>query len=556
MALLSLVLTTLLAAAPCYANTGCPSSLPSTPSVTTRHGTLLGGKCNTTDVNFFLSIPYANPPKRFHAPAPYTEVFNKRNATVAAPACPQFGTTFIETGAQSEDCLFLDIWVPEHKPHESKLPVKIWIFGGSNEAGGISNAMYTGCYAAENAIQVNVNYRVGPLGFLAADKAGIGGNFGIQDQLLALKWIKDNIKSFGGDPDKMVLFGQSAGAFNTFAIATMDEAPSLINAAIMESGGGSDFASVAEAQPWNDLFLTGLGCQPSDFSCINSKSVAEMQKAILQMPAGVGPTIGSPISHLGRGFSWGPLVDGKVIPKAPASAGVKVPSVFGSTTSEGMLFVLATYSQNLTKQTQDTYDDFLGYQFGPLASRVNSTYPLSKFPPTASVPNSADAAIGAIYTDYAFKCTTHRGLQKGIANRVPVFAYSFARVPSCTWMTSVPDVPFVHSFLGATHTAELPFVFGVLDGLPAPGGNCSSTADDLQVSKQIISSWDSMAAVASPGAHWPRYSGGSQGSEAMGMLYLANETVVGEIDYSVCSFWDEIREELLALQAHGKVSGP
>lgn len=102
MALLSLVLATLLAAAPCYANTGC-SSLSSTPSVTTRHGTLLGGKCNTTNVNFFLSIPYANSPKRFHAPTPYAGVFNKRNATVPAPACPQFGTTFIETGLQSED---------------------------------------------------------------------------------------------------------------------------------------------------------------------------------------------------------------------------------------------------------------------------------------------------------------------------------------------------------------------------------------------------------------------------------------------------------------------
>lgn len=102
MALLSVVLATLLASAPCYAK-GCPSSLPSAPSVTTRHGTLQGGKCNTTDVNFFLSIPYANPPKRFHAPAPYTRIFNKRNATVPAPACPQFGTTFIETEAQSED---------------------------------------------------------------------------------------------------------------------------------------------------------------------------------------------------------------------------------------------------------------------------------------------------------------------------------------------------------------------------------------------------------------------------------------------------------------------
>lgn len=102
--------------------------------------------------------------------------------------------------------LFLDIFVPAHKPHKSKLPVKIWIYGGSNEAGGISNAMYTGCYAAENVIQVNINYRQGPLGFLAVQKAGINGNFGIQDQLLALKWIKANIESFGGDP---VRFSQS-----------------------------------------------------------------------------------------------------------------------------------------------------------------------------------------------------------------------------------------------------------------------------------------------------------------------------------------------------------
>jgi carboxylesterase type B len=193
----------------------------------------------------------------------------------------------------------------------------------------------------------------------------------------------------------------------------------------------------------------------------------------------------------------------------------------------------------------------LNYQFGPLASRVNSTYPLSKFPPTASVPNSADAAINAVYTDYSYKCTAYRGLQKGIANRVPVYTYFFAHTPSCTWMTSVPDSPFVHSFLGATHTAELPFVFGVLDGLPAPGGNCTSTSAELQLSKQIISSWDSMAAVASPG--WPRYLGPGKGN-GLGMMYLENNTIVSEVDYSICPFWDEIRDELLALRAQGKVT--
>lgn len=94
----------------------------------------------------------------------------------------------------------MNLWTPESATPDSNLPVKVWLYGGSNEAGGISDPTYDGCYSAEDSIVVSINYRLGPLGFLALSDLGLRGNYGIQDQLLGLKWVQDNIKSFGGDP--------------------------------------------------------------------------------------------------------------------------------------------------------------------------------------------------------------------------------------------------------------------------------------------------------------------------------------------------------------------
>jgi carboxylesterase type B len=97
--------------------------------------------------------------------------------------------------------LYLDVWTPPNTTSTSGLPVKVWLYGGNNDAGGISNPLYDGCkLAMHDAILVSINFRVGPLGFLAIDSAGIDGNFGLQDILLGLRWVKSNIVSFGGDP--------------------------------------------------------------------------------------------------------------------------------------------------------------------------------------------------------------------------------------------------------------------------------------------------------------------------------------------------------------------
>lgn len=126
--------------------------------------------------------------------------------------------------------------------------------------------MYNGCNLAEDAIVVAFNYRVGPLGFLGLAKAGIQGNMAIQDHLEALRWVKSNIAAFGGDPKKIMLFGESAGADNTFVVSTLPIVKTLISAAVMESGGGVDMIPFDIAQYSGSSFAKTLGCKSTDVS--------------------------------------------------------------------------------------------------------------------------------------------------------------------------------------------------------------------------------------------------------------------------------------------------
>ena len=175
------------------------------PSVTLSAGVVQGAECSN-GAAAYLNIPFAQPPigaLRFTSPQAYNESYpsGTLDATTPGPACIQFGdSAFVESGPASEDCLHLDVWVPPNANKSSALPVKIWIYGGGEQDGGISNALYNGCnVAADGAILVSINYRLGSLGFLALDSAGIDGNFGIQDILLGLQWVQSNIAAFGGD---------------------------------------------------------------------------------------------------------------------------------------------------------------------------------------------------------------------------------------------------------------------------------------------------------------------------------------------------------------------
>ena len=149
----------------------------------------------------------------------------------------------------------------------SNLPVRVWLYGGSDLAGGISDPLYDGCNVPQtDTIMVSVNYRLGPLGFLALPGTDVKGNQAIQDIKMALEWVQANIAAFGGNPKKVVLHGQSAGAINTFTIATQDDAPRLMSAAIMQSGGGRTLQYPKSMMQLGESFAESLNCSVEDVS--------------------------------------------------------------------------------------------------------------------------------------------------------------------------------------------------------------------------------------------------------------------------------------------------
>ncbi|RYP93075.1 hypothetical protein DL770_000821 [Monosporascus sp. CRB-9-2] len=531
--------------------------------VQTRNVPIQGGKCESTEVNYFFSIPYAKPPVgelRYAPPQPPSVSFRGvTNATKPTPSCIQFGTQFAETGSQSEDCLYLNIWAPASATPESNLPVKVWLYGGSNEGGGVSNPTYDGCYSALDSVVVSINYRLGPLGFLALSDLGLTGNYGIMDQKLGLEWVQENIRSFGGDPvsfpvlpkstdmyaslyaddtylkTKVLLFGESAGAVDGFVLATLPEATALMRAAALESGGGRDLATVADAQVFQKMFLDKLNCSTPDLACLQAASPTELQAAFQTMPAEPVIGIASALNRNGSRSAWGPLVDEAVIPKQPSAVGLQVPSIIGSNSDEGTFFVLGRYGEAASTLTQSDYDEFLTFNFGPLASRVNETFSLDTV-----FNGSVAAALVYITTDMSYKCPAHRALLRANGKDIPVWSYRFAHAPSCPWFAAIPEEYL--SFLGATHTSEIPFVFNMTHNMPPPEGNCTFSEAEQEIARTMSRAWTNMAEFGTPDddtGTWPAWTA----DKSMGVKFKDGSEVT-VVEYESCAFWNEINDAL------------
>ncbi len=366
-------------------------------------------------------------------------------------------------------------------------------------------------------IQVSINYRLGPLGFLALESLGLTGNYAVEDQLLGLQWIQENIASFGGDPTKVMLFGQSAGGTASLIISTLQNANLLIRSVILESWANNLLPTLAGAEAVNAAFVQGLNCSLTDLACVRSAPLAAMVTLMTKS-----------VDVLGLIF-LGPVVDETVIPVQPVDAGIKVPAVIGSTTSEGTIFVLESYSSRLLELNETDYDAFLFSLFGNVAVQVNQTYPLSDF---ASSQAPVFSAMSTVFTHYGIRCPARQAL-RAASQGVPVWTYSFGHVPTCPWYTSLPAQAL--GLLGATHTSEIPFVMGQVDSLPRPGGECNFTTAEKALSATMLASWRSMAETGSPGGDWPQYAtNGSLG------VNIGDTFVVGEVDYSMCDFWDNL----------------
>ena len=240
-----------------------------------------------------------------------------------------------------------------------------------------------------------------------------------------------------------------------------------------------------------------------------------------------------------------PYVDGVTIPAQPWSIGPKVPMIFGSNANEGALFALGTYDSATISEAN--YTSFLAENFGPAASIVAKEYPLT-LPAFNSTGFPEFAAISTIITEAQFRCPAYQAMLKAQSNNIPVYTYLNSHTPHCQWLSTLPAaaIPYV----GATHTSDIPYIFGNGVGLPLPSGNCSFTAAEDAISESLIAAWTAMAVSGNPsvqgGLQWPQWNN----TASLG-VNIVNTTTVGVVDYSQCAFWDMIDNLYLNFTSSG-----
>lgn len=426
--------------------------------------------------------------------------------------------------------------------------MRVWIYGGSDATGSISDPVYDGCNVpSTGAIMVSLNYRLGPLGFLAVPDAGIAGNQGIQDILLGLQWVKDNIAAFGGDLGKVLLHGQSAGAVNVFTIASLPRAKTLIRAAIMQSGGGREAPLAKVAHDLGSNFAQAMGC--NNKSCLQSAMIESYINVSATLPLLNSNPLPAVSLSSPNGFFYAPFVDGKIVPHQPSEGGVQVPAIFGSNSLEGSLFALQQFFNGTALNVDASdYDLFLLSNFGEtFVSTIKQYYPLSDF---SQYPYPALVAISYVESEATYRCPAYRGLRIAAQNGVPVWNYYFDHAPKCSWEPGIPQAAV--PLLRAAHTAEIPFVFGDTTHLPLPNGTCNMTADEVAISHFLNGAWTHVARSATPGDNktWPQYT-----TKQPNGLLIQNKTSTYAVNETKCKLWDKIAAFQYALAKNGTLGG-
>ena len=470
------------------------------PLVRTSAGTLKG--TTEGEVSSFKGIPYAAAPvgaNRWRMPQPFPAWQGERAATAFGADCAQMG--WPRNGKElskssSEDCLFLNVWKPSNAAPGAKLPVMVWIHGGGFVAGSGAQPNFTGAsFTTKGVLLVTINYRLGRLGFFAFPSLSEEhpkeptGNFGYMDQIAALKWVKQNIAAFGGNPDNITIFGQSAGGVSVQSLLTIPAAKGLFHKAIIESGGGRNGVltgrpiAKANADPYYPVsaetiginFAKKHGIAGTDANALKqlrALSVAEIVDGGQESDGAAGLPIYS-----------GPILDGKLVTETAQSVyeagrAPQVPIIIGSTTAEVPAgFVNAQSKQELLQlfgkmsaQAQAAYDPDGSTEFAKMLSYVNT---------------DKVWAEPARFTARAFT-----------AKNTAAYVYLFDYVS-----------PSMQQYMryGAGHASEIPYVFGNLtsrNGAPV-------AEKDQEVSKLMNTYWTNFAKTGNPNGtglpKWPAY---------------------------------------------------
>lgn len=433
------------------------------------------------NVDQFLGIPYAAPPVgdfRFRPPQPFAEAWapDTRKTKSYGHMCPQLDIgSILELG--DEDCLYLNVYRPSGTKAGANLPVFVWIYGGGYFIGdGHEFGLYDGTtnVRQHGYIIVTLNYRLSGHGFMALpelqeeDPDGTTGNYGVQDQRAALQWVQRNIKNFGGDPDRVTLAGESAGAFSVTYHTVAPASRGLFSAAIMESGTSHNswfFQNKSQAFEFYSEWSTILGCPPTladRLQCLrrlNTRdlviSFAQMGKDIMARITGVPlpddiPDFASPLWPL---MPFGPVIDGTDVglPDMPYTLMqkgefAKVPLIIGANKDGGGYFGLALplLWGGLKSDFKKTTEWFMPDQND--RDKAMEVYGDSSFP-------SDRQRMNRFMRDLTFDCSNRDVATLWASQGVPVYLYQF----------SFDFTGLEQSLLGDAHAFELPFVWNNWD---------------------------------------------------------------------------------------------
>jgi para-nitrobenzyl esterase len=506
--LMTLTATVSLMAAACGGSGGTDdAAAPATDplNVAVTGGEVIGAVSDIdASVRVFKGIPFAAPPEgelRWRPPQPVAAWDGARDTTTFAPACMQLqrsADSFYGPGADemSEDCLYLNVWTTAAAT-EAALPVLVWVHGGALTNGTGAQATYRGeALAARGAVIVTTNYRLGPLGYLAhpllsaEDAHGSSGNYGVLDQVAALAWVRDNIAAFGGDPNRVTIFGESAGSWSVNVLQATPLAAGLFHGVIGESGGvfgGTSHLTATSlrgdsaetvGKRWIDGLLTASG--------------TEEPATLASMRAVTGEQIVEFTRSRAVGFRTAANVDGWVLEQSvydTFAGGLQhdVPVIVGSNSDEGTTLAAFGAPGDLA-----AHRAAVERQFGAMADRHHEVY-------RASNDDEAQQAYFDSYTQRTFgwEMRTWADLMSTVNS--PAYLYYFTRT------APAEDSDQVRAF----HAAEIVYVFNNLGRSPYPYANRDYDARDRELSNTMADTWVRFAATGDPNGDglpaWPTY---------------------------------------------------
>jgi para-nitrobenzyl esterase len=481
------------------------------------------------DHRLFQGIPYAAPPVgplRWQPPRPAAPWPGVRDAGEPGPWCVQpTGHGPAADESTSEDCLTLNVWTPTGTATERR-PVMVWIHGGSFVKG--SGDIYDARRLATRGdiVVVTINYRLGALGFLAEPAlapSGAAGNYGLADQQAALRWVRDNIAAFGGDPAKVTIAGESAGGMSVCDHLVAPDSAGLFRAAIIQSGPCQAQVGPATARRISRAYAASVGCADH----------ATAAACLRALPAG---RLAEPLwyARFGTDRLSGPITGTPALPVDPVQAfaggaAARVPVLIGTNRDEFTMFVALRYLRVGGGISTAEYPAVLSDTFGA----GNSAAVLAHYPPKRYGGN-ASLAYAAAATDDVFACPAER-MATGLARSAPaVYAYEFDD-PHAPAPAMYQQVPFP---IGASHSLDIHYLFD-------NGGVPPLDSAQRRLSEQMIDYWSQFVITGAPKAagqpDWPVLPTEPADDAWMSLRTDGSHPVTDFAAEHQCSFWASVR---------------